>query len=103
MDLSENTVTLTQALTRQGGLDSRRADARGVFVFRAEKKDVVVFQLNARSPGGYLLGTKFVLHPNDVVYVARSPLQRWNDTITQLLPTVSAIIEIDEAADAFQS
>jgi polysaccharide export outer membrane protein len=38
-----------------------------------------------------LLGTRFVLEPGDVVYILRSPLQRWNDTIVRLLPTVQAI------------
>lgn len=26
--------------------------------------------------------------PRDVVYITRSPLQRWNDTINGLLPSV---------------
>ena len=34
---------------------------------------------------------RLVLEPGDVVYVLRSPLQRWNDTITRLLPSVQAL------------
>lgn len=91
IDLSLETVTLTQALARKGGLKEVRADARGVFVFRSKDVGMTVFQLETSSPTGLLLGTKFVLEPGDVIYVTRSPLQRWNDTISRLLPSVSAI------------
>jgi polysaccharide export outer membrane protein len=37
-----------------------------------------------------------VLEPGDVVYVLRSPLQRWNDTIVRVLPTVQAINIADD-------
>lgn len=90
IDLSQEQITLTQALTRQGGLDEQRADARGVFVFRNIDGRMTVFQLETSSPTGLLLGTRFVLEPADVIYVVRSPLSRWNDTISKLLPTISA-------------
>ena len=91
VDLSLEPITLTQAITRRGGLQQPRADARGVLVFRAAEARTRVFQLDTSNPTGLLLGTRFVLEPGDVVYVLRSPLQRWNDTITRLLPTVQAI------------
>lgn len=91
MDLSLEPITLTQAVTRLGGLDNVRADARGVFVFRQHNGQMRVFQLETDSPAGLVLGTRFVLEPGDVVYVVRSPLQRWNDTISRLLPTVQAV------------
>jgi len=91
MDLSLEPITLTQAVTRRGGLQEVRADARGVLVFRLRGQQTRVFQLDVSSPAGLLLGTRFVLEPGDVVYVLRSPLQRWNDTITRLLPSVQAV------------
>lgn len=90
IDLSLEPITLTQAVTRQGGLAEPRADMRGVFVFRLTDDHTRVFQLDTSSPTGLLLGTRFVLEPSDVVYIVRSPLQRWNDTITRLLPSVQA-------------
>lgn len=91
VDLSLEPITLTQAITRRGGLQQPRADARGVLVFRAAGERTRVFQIDTSNPTGLHLGTRFVLEPGDVVYVLRSPLQRWNDTITRLLPTVQAI------------
>lgn len=100
IDLSLEPVSLTQALARQGGLAETRADARGVFVFRNRKPDIVtVFQLETSDPTGMLLGTRFVLEPSDVVYVVRSPLQRWNDAISGLLPTVSAVTAADTSSN----
>ncbi len=100
IDLSVEPVTLTQALTRQGGLEETRADARGVFVFRNRKPGIItVFQLEIANPTGMLIGTRFVLEPSDVVYVVRSPLQRWNDAISGLLPTVRAVTAVDPASN----
>ena len=97
VDLSSDTVSLTQALAKQGGINESRADARGVFVFRRSEGLMRVFQLDTRMPTSLVVGTAFVLEPADVVYVTKSPLQRWNDTISRILPTVSAA----SAADSF--
>lgn len=90
VDLSRDVISVTQAITRQGGIDQERADARGVFVFRNVGDKVTVYQLDITSPTGLLLGTRFELEPQDVVYITTWPLQRWNDTIRLLLPTVGA-------------
>jgi len=95
MDLSLEPITITQAITRAGGLRSQRADARGVLVFRLQGDQITVFQLDTSTPAGLLLGTRFLLEPSDVVYVVRSPLQRWNDTISNLLPTVRAVASVE--------
>ncbi len=99
IDLSLEPITLTQAITRSGGLETPRADARGVLVFRIHGDKTRVFQLDSSSPAGLLLGTRFVLEPGDVVYVLRSPLQRWNDTIVRLLPSVQAINAVDSVVN----
>lgn len=90
VDVSEEQVNLTQTISRQGGTNGPRADARGVFVFRNIDGRMTVFQLDTTTPVGLLLGTRFLLQAGDVLYVTRSPLQRWNDTISRLLPTVQA-------------
>lgn len=90
VNLAVDPITLTQALARQGGLDEVRADARGVFVFRQAGARTTVYQLDVSSPGGWLIGNRFMLMSGDVIYVTRSPLSKWNDTISRLLPSVSA-------------
>ena len=91
IDLARENVTLTQALTRVGGLREDIADARGIFVFRDNGGTVVkVFQLDASAPTAFLIGARFVLLPGDVVYVTSAPLYRWSRLISSLLPTVTA-------------
>lgn len=89
IDLSIDDVTLTQALTRVGGLVEDRADARGVFVFRDSPNGVMVFQLDVRNPVAFLLGTRFTVLPQDVIYVTTAPVSRWNEVIASVLPTLS--------------
>lgn len=89
IDVYKEQVSLTQALARQGGLDEKRASASGVFVFREMGGQTMVYRIDLTSPAGLVLGTRFVLAPNDVVYVTRSPIQRWNDTISRVLPALN--------------
>lgn len=89
IDVSDENVTLTQALARVGGLKEDSADARGIFVFRSVSGAITVYQLDASNPAAYLLGTKFYLLPEDVVYVTTAPLYRWNRTISSILPTLT--------------
>lgn len=91
IDVTKDVITVTQALSRTGGLAEQRADARGVFIFRLMTDYMTVYQLDMSKPDGLLLGTRFALRPQDVVYVTRSPMQKWNDTISDLLPTVAAV------------
>jgi polysaccharide export outer membrane protein len=95
VDVTSELVSLTEAVNKAGGPSRVRSDSRGVFVFRYADSQMNVYQFNTTSPDGWLLGTKFTLAPQDVVYITRSPLQHWNDTITLLLPTVSAISSIE--------
>lgn len=91
IDLSHEDVTLTQALTRVGGLHEGVADARGVFVFRTTKEGITVYQLDATNPVAFLLATRFTLLPQDVVYVTTAPIAKWNQVISRLLPSVQAV------------
>jgi len=91
VDLTHENVTLTRALSEVGGLKLGDADARGVFVFRSVGDRIDVFQLNTRNPAAFLIGTRFILHPNDVVYVTTAPLARWNRVISDILPSLTSV------------
>lgn len=95
IDLTHENVTLTQALTRVGGLHEDRADARGIFVFRDTPTGITVYQLDASNPTAFLIGTRFVILPQDVIYVTTAPLHRWNRLISSLLPTLTTVRAVD--------
>lgn len=90
IDLTREDVTLTQALTRVGGLREGDADARGVFVFRNSRDAITVYQLDAANPVAFVLGTRFTLLPQDLIYVTTAPISKWNQIISRLLPSVAA-------------
>ena len=97
VDLTRENVTLTQALTRVGGLREDQADARGIFVFRDTPMGINVYQLDASNPTAFLIGTRFVILPKDVIYVTTAPLYRWNRLISDLLPSLTSVRALDAA------
>lgn len=93
-------MTLTEALTISGGLDQLTANDSGVLVFRraepaGEGRVPTVFRLDLSEPEGLLLAGEFELQPRDVVYVKATAFAQYNTVINQLLPTISAIFQID--------
>lgn len=93
LDLGLDGISLTEAITEKGGLDESRANPKGVFVFRSNPQNsgYIVYQLDAKTPLAFVLGTEFTLHPQDVVYVVSDPAAKWNDLIATLVPTLSVI------------
>lgn len=91
IDLTEENITLTQAVTRVGGLAEDKADARGIFIFRDTPAGITVYQLDASNPVAYLLGARFTVLPQDVIYVTSAPLYRWNRLISSIVPTLSTV------------
>lgn len=84
--------SLTDALSRAGGLDETEAEPSGVFVLRRQPetsaKLATVFQLDIRNATAFMIGSQFTLEPQDVVYVTTAPIARWNRVIDLLLPSM---------------
>jgi polysaccharide export outer membrane protein len=91
-------LTLAEALNNVGGVNESSADSSGIFVLRASQQPdqvVDVFQLDASVGSMLILSTQFLLKPMDVVYVTSAPIARWNKVISQLIPTLSGLYDID--------
>lgn len=86
-------LTLAQAISEAGGLNTASADARSIYVLRhgATSKEVQVFHLDAFNPVSMVLADRFALQPRDLVYVDAGSLVRWNRILSLLIPTVSAL------------
>lgn len=77
--------TLADALGAAAGLDERRSDASGVFIFRKGEPDQV-YTINLKDPGAMLLTQRFPIRGEDLIYITEAPLSRWNRLIQQVLP-----------------
>jgi polysaccharide export outer membrane protein len=92
LPMNRELLSLTDALSRAGGINEERGDASGIFVLRPHSlesdKLATVYQLDVSDATAYMMASKFPLEPNDVVYVTTAPLARWNRVITLLLPSL---------------
>lgn len=105
------TVNLSQALAKAGGLLDSRADPTGVFVLRYEPYDTavqimdsgrnisqtgrmpIVYHLNLRSVDGLFVAQNFPIFAGDVLYVSNAPatdVEKALQLLGQLIGPVSA-------------
>lgn len=97
--IQQASLTLLQALTDAGGLDSQSANQSGVLVFRLSDKPntpASIFTLNLSKAANVLLASQFQLQPRDVVYVKTTAFYKYNTIINQILPTVSSLFYLNQ-------
>jgi polysaccharide export outer membrane protein len=99
--MQQNSMTLVEALTQAGGLDSARARDSGVFIFRMPRggeptPEATIFALNLGRPEGLLMASSFPLQPRDIVYVQATGFSQYNTIVNQFLPTVTTIFDLFE-------
>ncbi len=78
--------TLADALGAATGLDERRSDPAGVFIFRKDNPETV-YTFNLRDPAVIPLIQRFPMQGEDILYITEAPLVRWNRIISQILPS----------------
>ena len=74
-------ITLADALAKAGGLEDDRANARACFVYRLQRGQgdrsklslPTIYLTDLRDPAGYFYASKFVMHPEDVIFVSNAP------------------------------
>ena len=93
LPLYNGRISLAQALSDAGGINSTSADARSIYVLRqgAVASEVLVFHMDAYNPVSMVLADRFNLQPRDVVYVDAGPLVRWSRVMNLIMPTFSAL------------
>lgn len=84
------TMTLAEAVSKAGGLDSSRADPRAVFLYRLEPKSVLeragldvsrfpgslvptVYRSDLQQGGGFFIANSFLIRDRDMVFVSEDP------------------------------
>ncbi|TDA95752.1 polysaccharide export protein [Halomonas marinisediminis] len=93
LELGNERLSLTDAISRSGGVNEETAEPTGIFVIRTNDvqdpdKLATVFQLDITNAVSFGMGSHFELQPQDVVYVTTAPVARWNRVISLLLPSL---------------
>lgn len=84
-------LTLSDALSQAGSLNTASADAAQLYVIRGSlNSQPEVFHLDAHSPVSMILANQFELQPKDVVYVDGNGLVRFSRVLSLLLPAINA-------------
>lgn len=83
-------LTLTQALSRAGGLNQTTSKGKAVYIIRGmkdmESDPAQVFQLDARSPFAFAMADQFRVKAGDVIFVGAAGVTRWSRLLAQLVP-----------------
>ncbi|WP_245888673.1 polysaccharide export protein [Halomonas denitrificans] len=103
LSVGNERINLTDALARAGGVNESRAEPSGIFVIRGHalesEKLATVYQLDISDATRLMLGTRFPLQAQDVVYVTSAPIARWNNVISLLLPSIALPGDIGSSVD----
>lgn len=89
--ITDQPLSITDALSLSGGLNPNAADPEHIYVIRGNIYQPHIYWLNAKTPDGLLLAEHFILKPGDILYISSARATRWNRVINQLLPTIQTV------------
>lgn len=96
--INRNGLSLAEALSN-AGIDDATVNKSGIFILRASENDstdVTIYKLDANITTRLVMSTQFQLKPLDIIYVTSAPVARWNILISQLVPTVRSLYELNK-------
>jgi polysaccharide export outer membrane protein len=92
VEIINGRLTLAAALGEVGGISQTTANPSAIYVVRGSDKDnPQIFNLNGQYATGMLLGERFEMQAQDVIFVDAAGVSQWNRVISQLLPTISIL------------
>lgn len=111
-------ISLSQALSRVGGLQDQRADAKGVFLFRWEKADKlgltptgpvdplgripVVYRADMRDPATLFLAQKFPVRDKDILYISTASISELQQFVNIIVSTILPITVLSNSLGTTQ-
>lgn len=107
LPLPYGSMSLAEALSLVGGLDGQKADSQRVFIIRSEKlaqvvsnKRALVYVVDMSKVNSLILADHFELQPRDIVYVDRTALSSYNTVVSQILPSITTLFQLDLLIDS---
>jgi protein involved in polysaccharide export with SLBB domain len=94
--LGVSALTLSSALGKANGINMNTANARKVYIIRSYNDSPTIYRLNLQNADAFLISNRFVLHPEDIIYVGTSSITKWNRYLSQIFPFASFINQIDQ-------
>ncbi|MDF1827341.1 MAG: polysaccharide biosynthesis/export family protein [Legionellaceae bacterium] len=91
LPITDQQLTIADALAQSGWLDSKSSNPNHIYVIRGDYTQPQIFWLNGRTPDKLLLAEHFSLQPQDVLFVSAAPIAQMNRVLDQLLPIVQTI------------
>lgn len=86
-------ISLTEAIMDAGGFNQLSAASGRVYVLRADEDGTpVIYQLDASQPQAMVTANKFILKPQDYVFVNPTDITMIGRIIGQLFPTYQPIV-----------
>ena len=102
------TLTLSQAIGKAGGLNDQQSDPKEVYVYRYEDRHFLeklgvdttrftydrvptIYRANLRDPSGYLLASGFQMRTKDVMYVANAKVVDYYKLLTLIDRTTGTV------------
>ncbi|WP_244108453.1 polysaccharide biosynthesis/export family protein [Burkholderia anthina] len=102
-DFPSSTPSLLEVLGSVGWLNERTANPGGVFIFRlvdngdTEKPVAQVFRLNMHEPVSMFLAKRFLVQPDDTVYVTNAPVYE----MQKIIAPIVQVLLLGKYADGF--
>lgn len=107
-DFADETITLSDAIGKAGGLLDARANPGAVLVYRIEDRETagklgvplekftddhipVIYQFNLRDPGGFFLASSFNVCNKDVVYIGNAAVVQFLKAVDVVGSTAAAV------------
>jgi polysaccharide biosynthesis/export protein len=108
------TLTLTQAMGKAGGLSDVQSDPGEIYVYRFENRhfleklgvdtarftyDMIptIYHINLRDPSGLLIASGFQMRTKDVMYVANAKVVDYYKFLTLINNTTSTVRNVNSA------
>ena len=104
--VSPEGTSLAEALGRASGINEASADASAIYIIReSHKKGKIakVYMLDLSNMAAMVLASKFEILSEDVVYIAKAPIVKWNQLLSVLNPSLGLPSTLNSTKTAVQA